>query len=96
MRETPYIAASACRHGITPFDIQSVLNAPIEIVRLTDLERNDKDDLSARESEGVERPNVDVYAGLGVYQQKLVVFVDRFENQAFHAEPGDRNFGWMF
>jgi len=44
----------------------------------------------------VERPNVDVYAGLGVYQQKLVVFVDRFENQAFHAEPGDRNFGWMF
>ena len=31
---------------------------------------------------------MDIYIGEGVYQQKVVVYVDRFENQAFHAEPG--------
>ncbi len=34
------------------------------------------------------RPNVTVYGGLDVYRQELVVFVDRFEGVAFHAEPG--------
>ncbi len=84
MRESPHIARSACKYGIDPFDIQSVLNDPIDIIRMTEMEG------------GADRPNVDIYIGLGVYQQKVVVFVDRFENQAFHAEPGERNFGWMF
>ena len=43
-----------------------------------------------------DRPNVVVHAGYGVYNQELVVFLDRFEGWVFHTEPGDRHFGWMF
>ena len=43
-----------------------------------------------------ERPNVVVYAGYVVANRPLVVFVDRFEDIAFHAEPGSRRFGWLF
>ena len=43
-----------------------------------------------------DRVNVMVYAGYGIHGEELVVFVDRFEGIVFHAEPGDRNFGWMF
>jgi len=34
------------------------------------------------------RPNVDVYGGYGINDMPLVVFVDRFEEMAFHSEPG--------
>ncbi|MDE0231525.1 MAG: hypothetical protein OXI56_00205 [bacterium] len=34
------------------------------------------------------RPNVDVYGGYGINDMPLVVFVDRFEERAFHSEPG--------
>ena len=43
-----------------------------------------------------ERPNVDVYAGYDTDGNTLVVFVDRFEEIAFHSEPGSRRFGWLF
>ena len=43
-----------------------------------------------------DRPNVTVYAGYDVTGNPLVVFVDRFENMAFHSEPGLRRFGWLF
>ena len=43
-------------------------------------ERNNH--LSKKERYGISRP--------------LVVFVDRFENWVFHAESGERNFGWLF
>jgi len=43
-----------------------------------------------------DRQNVVIYAGYGIYGQELVVFVDRFEEMAFHSEPGRRNFRWMF
>lgn len=35
-----------------------------------------------------DRLNLLVYGGFDVYGQPLVVFVDRFEEMAFHAEPG--------
>ena len=35
-----------------------------------------------------DRPNVDVYGGYSVNDTPLVVFVDRFEEMAFHSEPG--------
>ena len=43
-----------------------------------------------------DRPNVFVYAGYDLADRPLVVFVDRFENIAFHSEPGTRRFGWLF
>ena len=43
-----------------------------------------------------ERPNIEVFAGHDVAGVPLVVFVDRFEDIAFHAEPGYRRFHWLF
>ena len=43
-----------------------------------------------------DRANVVVHAGYGVYNQKLVVFLDWFDDWIFHTEPGERHFGWMF
>ena len=37
-----------------------------------------------------------VNAGSGAYHQKLVVFLDRFDDWIFHTAPGERHFGWMF
>ena len=52
--------------------------------------------LDADGADKTDRPNVDVYGGYDTIGQALVVFVDRFENIAFHSEPGDRRFGWLF
>lgn len=43
-----------------------------------------------------ERPNVVIYAGYDIADRPLVVFVDRFENVAFHSEEGSRRFSWLF
>ena len=43
-----------------------------------------------------DRPNVVVYAGYDIADRSLAVFVDRFENIAFHSEAGSRRFGWLF
>jgi len=42
-----------------------------------------------------ERPNVDLYAGYDTSGEPLVLFVDRFENLAFHSEPGLRRYKWL-
>ena len=43
-----------------------------------------------------DRANVVVNAGSGIHNQKLVVFLDRFDDWIFHTEPGERHSGWMF
>ncbi len=88
----PYIARSACKHGISFYDVQAVLRDPLESLQMSDLTPSQPGDHLTE----LDRVNVVVHAGYGIYGQKLVVFVDRFEDMAFHAEPGERNFGWMF
>ena len=87
MADLPYIARSACRHGVTPDDIQQVLEDPTYVLAMSDL---------AVGTDHLERPNVVVYAGYDIGGRPMVVFVDRFENIAFHSEPGSRRFGWLF
>ena len=84
----PYITRSACKHGVTSDDIEVILEHPEWIVRMPLLYEDGKDE--------TDRPNVDVYGGYDTSGQPLVVFVDRFENIAFHSEPGSRRFGWLF
>ena len=42
------------------------------------------------------RPNVDVYGGCSVNDTPMVVFVDRFEEMAFHSEPGIPKYEELF
>lgn len=65
-----------------------MLESPEWIVRMPLLETSETDNDN--------RPNVDVYGGYDTLGQRLVVFVDRFEDIAFHSEPGDLRFGWLF
>ena len=88
MADLPYIASSACRHGVTTDDIELVLDDPSHVLTMADAATLAKGDS--------ERPNVVVYAGYDIANRPLVVFVDRFENIAFHAEPGSRRFRWLF
>ena len=48
------------------------------------------------EDDQADRSNVNVYGGYDTFGRSLVVFVDRFENIAFHSERGDQRFGWLF
>lgn len=43
-----------------------------------------------------ERPNVIVYGGYDLHGKPLVVFVDRYEQMAFHSEPGLPRFRELF
>ena len=43
-----------------------------------------------------ERLSVVIQAGFGIHGQNIVVSVDRLEDVAFHSEPGERNYWWMF
>lgn len=43
-----------------------------------------------------ERPNVIVYGGYDLHGDPLVVFVDRYEQIAFHSEPGSARFRELF
>jgi len=88
LAEPPYISRSACRHGVTSNDIELVLDDPSHVLSLSDIAAIGLGD--------PERPNVIVYAGYDIANNPLVVFVDRFENIAFHSEPGRRRFSWLF
>ena len=94
MADKPHIARSACKYGITDLDVYSVLDAPLLVGTMADMAE------MATEAGVVldepERPNVDVFAGNDSFGDPLVGFVDRFENMAFHSEPGKRRFGWLF
>ncbi len=95
----PYITQSALRDWITPYDVEAVLDEPIEVLPLAEaLTLNPEPKKPPWEKwrlEPSERPNVVAYVGYGI-SRPLVVFVDRFENWVFQAEPGERNFGWLF
>ena len=42
------------------------------------------------------RPNVVVYGGYDLHGNSLVVFVDRYEQVAFHSEPGFPKYEELF
>jgi len=88
LADQPDIADSARRHGVTIDDIELVLDDPSHVLTMADV--------AALGMGDSERPNVVVYAGYDIADRPLVVFVDRFENIAFHTEPGSRRFGWLF
>lgn len=88
MADVPHIVDSACRHGISFYDVQSVRLAPERVISMVDLAG-----IGMGESE---RPKVVVYAGYDVAGEPSVVNVDRFEGVAFHSEPGHRNYRWLF
>ena len=90
----PHIARSACKHGITYLDVYSVLDSPLLVAIMEDVVEMAVEAGTVLDAH--ERPNVEVFAGYDVAGVSLVVFVDRFENIAFHAEPGRRRFGWLF
>lgn len=69
-------------------DIEMVLEDPEWVMRMPLLDEDGSD--------RTDRPNVDIYGGYDVFGRQLVVFVDRFECIAFHSEPGNRRFGWLF
>ena len=84
----PFILPSAYKHGVTVFDVRQVLENPYYIVSMPKL---------AEMGLGQpERPNVDVYVGFDRAGRPLVVFVDRFEQVAFHSEPGLPRFRQLF
>lgn len=84
----PHIAPSAYKRGITFHDVDAVLRFPEKVMKMSEL---------AETSMGQsERPNVELYAGYDTSGKPLVVFVDRFENMAFHSEPGSRRYRWLF
>ena len=72
-----------------------MLIAPVESILMSDTTEIDAGRPGRRLIES-DRINVVVHAGYGIYGQELVVFVDRFEDVAFHSEPASRNYGWMF
>ncbi len=76
------IVRSACKHGVTSFDVRLVLGDPSAVVTMSELTDAGFSDLK--------RPNIVVYAGYDTDGNPLVVFVDRFENVAFHSERGQR------
>ncbi|MDE0376703.1 MAG: hypothetical protein OXK16_12200 [bacterium] len=81
----PHIAPSAHKRGVTFHDVDAVLRFPEKVMKLSDTHTGQP-----------ERPNVDLYAGYDTSGEPLVVFVDRFENMAFHSEPGLRRYKWLF
>lgn len=84
----PHIAPSAYKRDITFHDVDVVLRFPEKVMRMSE---------SAETGMGPsERPNVELYAGYDTSGKPLVVFVDRFENVAFHSEPGLRRYSWLF
>lgn len=74
------MAASACKRGTTHYDVVAVLESPEWVMSMPALA-----DFGLG---GEDRLNVDVYGGYGINDVPLVVFVDRFEEMAFHSEPG--------
>ena len=90
----PTFPRRACKYVIVYLDVYSVLDDPLLVVSMEVVVE------MAAES-GVqlaqhERPNVDVFAGNDSSGDALVVFVDRFEDVAFHSEPGYRRFAWLY
>lgn len=86
LADQPYIARSACRHGVIPDDVQQVLDDPSHVLVMSDLLAVGMSDLS--------RPNVVVYAGYDIADRPLVIFGDSSENTAFQSEPGMRRL-WL-
>lgn len=74
------VAPSACKRGVTYYDVIAVLHHPEWEMSMPDLA-----EIGLGEKG---RPNVDVYGGYSINDMPLVVFVDRFEETAFHSEPG--------
>ena len=94
MAEMPYIARSACKHGITYVDVYLLLRDPMLVESMVEIV-----ELAAKAGKKLDepdRPNVDVFVGHDSFGHPLVVFVERFRNMAFHSEPGWRRFGWLF
>ena len=94
MAPIPHIAESACKHGVNSLDVYSVLKFPLLVRWMADV-------VEMATQSGVkfdehERPNVTVVAGYDLSGNELVVFVDRFEDLAFHSEPAYRRFAWLF
>ena len=82
------VATSACKRGITYYDVIAVLNHPEWEMSMPEL---------AEIGLGREgRPNVDVYGGYSINDTPLVVFVDRFEEMAVHSEPGIPKYEELF
>ena len=93
MADKPHIAESACKHGVEYLDVYLVLDAPFFVKNMAVV-------VEMAAELGIvlgqhERPNVDVVAGHDVSGDELIVFVDRFENVAFHSEPGYQRFAWL-
>ena len=80
----PDIGQSSYRRGITYWDVQLVLDDPVWVETLSDI-------AAARGWTGpaAERPNVVVYGGYDLRGRRLVVFVDRYEDRAFHSQTAD-------
>ncbi len=90
----PSIARSACKHGIEYLDVYVVLDDPLQVLSMADVTER-----AAQTGAGLHlsgQPNVRVFVGYDLSGAPLVVFVDRFENLAFHSEPGYRRFAWLF
>ncbi len=94
MADKPHIAQSACKYGRNYLDVYSVLDDPLFVATMPEI-------IEMAAQSGVvlnqdERPNGDVFAGRDSSGHDPVVFVDRFNKVAFHSEPGQRRFRWLY